>query len=248
MDAYMTRCQECGGGLHSLAELEQHRNSAACSITQLTTTLVRINPTGNEVVARMHSEALRAQDYAEARIILTDGDAKLATDDLVILRRLKKGMEEKRKEYTDPLNAHIKAINDTFKVFMGPILAADATTTEKILDYRHEQERKVAEITEINRLRLEAAQKEAALSGTGEISESVVILESPELPGKTVVTDNGSASTAKIPKFEVEDITLVPAEFLVVDMVALGKQVRAGRRNIPGVRIWVEDSLRVRGK
>ncbi len=209
------------------------------------TALIRVNPTSDELITSMHNEALRTQEYAEARVILTDLDAKLAGDDLVIISKLKKGMDLKLKEYTDPINEHLKTIRDTFKMLMGPVLAADATTREKILAYRHEQERKAREIEEINRLRLEAAQKEAALSGTGEISESVVILESPALPGKTVTTDNGAATTSKIPKFEVIDKNLVPAEFLAVDMVALGKQVRAGRRDIPGVRIWLEDSLRI---
>ena len=213
------------------------------NIENTETAIIRINPASDELVARLHDEALKAQEYAEARVILTDDDTRLATDDLAILARLKKGFEEKQKEYTDPLNANLKTIRDTFRVFMGPLLAADATTREKLLDYRHEQERKAAETEEINRLRMEAARKEMELKG--ELSESVNLIETPLLPAKTVIADNGSASTAKIPKFEVTDKNMVPAEFLIVDMVALGKQIRAGRRDIPGVKIWLEDSLRI---
>ncbi len=209
--------------------------------------LINVNPTNDELIASMHNEALRAQEYAEARVILTDEDAKLAGDDLVIISRLKKGMDAKLKEYTDPINEHLKTIRDTFKMLMGPVLAADATTREKVLAYRQEQERKAREITEINRLRLEAAQKEAALSGTGEISESVVILDAPTLPGKTVTTDNGAVTTRKNWHAKVTDFKVLPDEYKIpnqqmLDMLA--RQIsKNGKPTIPGVEFYQEESL-----
>lgn len=206
---------------------------------------IRVNPVNDPTVKLFQEEALRLQHYAESRIITDDAGVRLATDDLSILSKLKKNIEEKRKEYVGPINEHVKAINDAFKMITGPLEAADATTRGQIMDFRHEQEEKAHKIEEANRLKMEAARLEAEASGTGEIKESIEITPAPPIPAKTVISDTGSATTAKIPKFEVTDKNLVPAEFLVVDMVALGKQVRAGRRDIPGVRIWLEDSLRI---
>jgi hypothetical protein len=213
------------------------------NLTLIDAAIVRINPANDPAVKMLADEASLIQGYATARIIITDADMKLATDDLAILQRLKKSIEEKRKEYTGPINEHLKAVNDAFKTITIPLENADVVTRTKILDYRHIQERRAKEAEEINRLRLEAARKEMELKG--ELTESVVVIEVPQVQPKTVQADNSFSSTVKIPKFEVEDIKLVPVEFLIVDMAALGKQVRAGRRNIPGVRIWMIDSLRV---
>jgi hypothetical protein len=91
---------------------------------------------------------------------------------------------------------------------------------------------------------MEAAQKEAALNN-GEIKESVNLVEVVEAP-KNVIADTGSIGTMKVRKFEVEDITKVPIEYLKVDEVAIGKLVRAGIKGISGIRIWEEDTLKVK--
>ncbi len=52
----------------------------------------------------------------------------------------------------------------------------------------------------------------------------------------------------KIKKWEVEDITKVPGEYLMVDTVAIGKLVRAGIKSISGIRIWEEETLKVSAK
>ena len=209
------------------------------------TAIIKISPDADVFVTQLHDEALKAQAYSEARCIANDADVKMATNDLSILSRLRKGFEEKQKEYTDPLNEHLKAIRDTFKTFMGPLLAADATTREKILAYRHAEEEKARQIEEANRLRMEAAQLEAKASGTGEISESVKVLDVPLPQPKTVYSDAGSAGVSKNWKFEVVDFALLPADYKMVDAVKLGKVIRAGLHEIAGVRIWSEDTLRV---
>ncbi len=90
---------------------------------------------------------------------------------------------------------------------------------------------------------MEAARKEMELKGelTEEIKEVVV----PPPPPAHVHTDVGTLGTAKIRKFEVIDFNLLPNAYKMVDATKLGKVVRAGLDNIPGVRIWTEESLRV---
>ena len=93
---------------------------------------------------------------------------------------------------------------------------------------------------------MEAATKEAALNN-GEIKEAVNLVEIQEVQ-KKVVTDMGSLGTMKVRKFAVEDITKVPAEYLRVVEVAIGKLVRAGIPSIPGIKIWTEETLKVSSK
>lgn len=207
------------------------------------TVAVRIKPETDIQVNQFYAEALKAREYAEARVITTVDDLKPATDDLSLIARLKKAMEDKRKEYVKPLNDHVKTINDAFKTLMEPIETADSITRGKILAFQLKQKLIREEQEKINTLRLEAAKKEMELKG--EISESVNLVEViPEAP-RRVSTDTGSIGQRDHWTFEVLDITLVPAEYLILDSAKVGKVVRAGLRTIPGIRIYNEPILAV---
>lgn len=210
------------------------------------TAVIKINPNLDVKVLALYEQSLKLEQYAKALVISNNDDIKSATNDLSILSNLKKAIEERRKEYVGPINDHLKATNEAFKVFTEPLISADQITRQKILGYRAEQERIRQEQEEINRLRLEAAQKEMALKG--ELTESVELVEiQPEQP-KHIYTDMGTLGTTTIWKFEVVDFTLVPDEYKIVDAIKLGKVVRAGLRSIPGVKIWSEDILKVTAK
>ena len=210
------------------------------------TTALTNRPGADAEAVNKYNEALKLRGYAEKRIILTLEDAKVATDDLSIISRLKKAMEEKRKEYLKPLQEQTKAINDVYKILMEPIEAADRVTREKILSFQAEQGRIRREQEEINRLRIEAAQKEMELKG--EITESVNLVEVlPEAP-KRVSTDMGTVGQRMIRKWEVIDAAQVPEEYKVLDSAKITKVVKAGIPSIPGIRIYEEPILTVNAK
>ena len=130
------------------------------------------------------------------------------------------------------------------QTLMEPIEQADKTTRQKILAFQAEQERIRREQEEINRLRMEAARKDAALHN-GEISESVDLVEVvPEAP-KRVSTDMGTVGQRMIRKWEVIDFSAVPDEFKLIDAGKITKVVKAGIGSISGVRIYEEPILTV---
>ena len=199
---------------------------------------------GEDVEARGYfHEALKLLEYAEARVITTIEDVKLATDDLSVIAKLKKVMENKRKSLLDPLKLQADAIRETYNYLMTPVLEADKITRGKMLAFDTEQRRIRAEQERINALRLEAAQKEMELNG--ELSESVNLVEVAPEPAKSVSTDMGTTRITTIWKWEVIDLSLVPDEYKILDAAKVGKVVRAGLRSIPGIRIYPEESLRV---
>lgn len=208
-----------------------------------TTALVKSPRDDTEVMA-FYTEALGLQEYAEARVITTTEDLKPATDDLIIIAKVKKGMEGKRKGYVVPLQDQVKEFNNAFKILMAPIEEADRITQEKILAYGKEQNRKRAEQEEVNRLRMEAARKEAALNG-GEISESVGLVEVvPEAP-RRVSTEMGTVGQRDSWKYEVIDFTLLPDEYKVPDTAMLNTIAKKhhDQKQIPGVRFYNEPIL-----
>lgn len=210
------------------------------------TAIVKVKPEQDIEVQSFYDQALRLREHSEQRVITTVDDLKPATDDLSIIAKVKKGMEAKRKEYVKPLQEHVKEVNEAFKMLMEPIEIADRTTRGKILTFQQEQERIRREQEEINRKRMEAAEAEMRLKG--ELSEPVNLVEVAPEPAKRVSTEMGTSGVATIWKFEVIDFSLLPDRFKMENATLIGKVVRAGEREIPGVKIWSEDTLRVKAR
>jgi len=213
---------------------------------ELNTALVKVKPEADEAVIALHEQSLKLEQYATALVIANDGDVKSATNDLSIISGLKKAIEEKRKEYTQPINDHLKAVNEAFKAFVEPLTQADKITRTKILDYRAEQDRRRQEAEEIARLEWEAAERKAALTGEPVVVPEVVEA-APEAPDR-YRAEMGTLGKMTLRKWEVVDLSLVPDEYKMVDATKIGKVVRAGIPSIPGIRIWEEETLRVNAK
>jgi len=212
------------------------------------TALIQIKPETNEAIIKLYDEAVKLQRYAEARIIATVEDIKVATDDLSIISRLKRAIEEKKKEYTGPINEHLKAVNDAFKNFTEPLNQADTITRQKILEYRKEQDRIREKQEEINRKRMEAAEEEMRLKG--ELSESVNLVEViPEAPNH-YRTEMGMAGMRDNWKYEVVDFALLPDEYKVPDTAMLNSIAKKHHdtKQIPGVRFFNEPIIAVTTK
>lgn len=213
-----------------------------------TTALVNINPETDIEVQRFYSEALKLKEVALQRVIATVDDLAPATEDLSIIARVKKGLNSKKAEYLQPLKEYRDQVSYAFDTLLDPILQADTCTREKILAFNREQDRKRKEQEEVNRLRMEAAQKEMALNG--ELTESVNLVEVSPIAPNTVRTDMGSAGQRDNWKWEVVDKALVPEEYKIINAGMLTPVVKAskGQLTIPGIRIYNEPSIAVRAR
>ena len=207
------------------------------------TALVKVNPEVDVQVIGYYNEALGLQNWAEAMVIATADYLKPATDDLSVIAKLKKVMEERRKTYLQPFQEHIKEVNEAYRRFMEPVEKADQITRKKILAFQAEQAHIRQEQNEINRLKMEVAKMEVKLKGGP--TEPVDLVEIlPEAPKKTI-TEMGTTSTFKVKKWEVVDFALVPNDLKIIDASKVTKLVKAGVGSIAGIRIYEEDSLRV---
>jgi hypothetical protein len=197
--------------------------------------LILVDPYTDIEVIRFVAEGNQMRDFAEARAILTAEDMKLASADLILIRKLKKAMESRRKDYLEPFQAHVKEVNEAYKVLMAPVEAADKLTGDKMLAYTAEQTRIRQEQERINAERMKLAQDEMKL--TGELTESVNLVEVLPPVSTTTKTDLGSTGLRDHWVFEVENFALLPDEYKIADAVKIGKVVRAGLHSIPGVKI-----------
>jgi len=207
------------------------------------TALIQIEPGMNPDVVNLLEQVMSIKEYADKREIAKPEDVEDATNDLSEIQKLKRAIEEKRKEYTDPLNTHLKDVNNAFKLLSEPLEQANQVTRQKVLAYNAEIERKRQEAEAIEREKLELARRENELSGEHTVDLSPV--DKPEDTPDRVRTGVGMTSKMTIRKWEVLDITQVPPEYLMVDAAKVTKQVKAGIGAIAGIRIYEEPTLRV---
>ncbi len=202
--------------------------------------LILVKPEVNPEIVAFYTQGLDLLRFAETRVIKTNDDLKPANDDLVIIRSIKKEMEERRKEYLKPFQDHVKETNDTYKMLMSPIERADKITADKMMAFDTEQKRKIREAEAIEAEKLAIAKREMELKG--EMTVDLTPVEKPEAVPDRIRTEMGSSGQRDNWKWEVTDMNQVPREYLVVNAGMLTPIVKAskGRINIPGIRIYNE--------
>lgn len=212
------------------------------------TVALQVNPHSDDLVIKLANEALRVWEYAQRMHVNSLNTVKRATEDLNLIASIKKRLEDKRKEFVQPLNQHVKEINDKFKTITGPVIQADNLLRSAITDYNMEQQRLQEDARRAQVLIDEAKQIQDELtSKTGEIFEVLPDIKQPDaMPVHRVETGTGSMTTRMMPQWEVTNLAEVPIEYMIIDAVKVGKLVRAGMSQIPGIRIWYKESIAVR--
>ncbi|MBA7528550.1 hypothetical protein ES705_20737 [subsurface metagenome] len=171
---------------------------------------------------------------AEAIEISDDEEMEIAVSLLGGIATAKKRVEKQRKFFVEPLNQQVRKINELFHSFTDPLLKAERIIKQKVAAYHVERERK--------------AQEEMAKTlAEAQKGDEIVPVILPEQPQRTVRTDTGSATIKKVWTFNVESPALVPEQYKVVDEHRIRAAVASGIREIPGVRIYLEPQVAVRG-
>lgn len=208
------------------------------------TAIIKISPGRDSAVLALMGEGQKLKEFAVCRVIAKDEDLKPAIDDLSLIAKLKKALNEKKAEYVKPIKAYLDAVNTVFAGIMAPLEEADTITRQKITVYRAAIEKARLEAEAINQAKIDLARREEALTGEHTVDLTPVI--APDQV-KKVTTDMGTVSTQKVYKFEVIDKALVPEEYKLVDTAKVGAVVKASKGTIviPGIKIIVDETLRV---
>jgi len=179
--------------------------------------------------------AIRKDDLLEQGSLEIQDETSLihASETLGAIRTFLKKVESVRVFFTKPLNDHLKDINAEFKQITNPLSNLDKQITQKMRVYRQQIEAKRLE--EQTRLDAEAqARQETSL--IPEVIAPIVPAQS-----KSVQTETGKITFMKIRRWELEDISKVPLEYLKLDDAKITAVIKAGG-NIPGIRPWFEET------
>ena len=151
------------------------------------------------------------------------------------VRDTERSIEDKRLEFTAPLNQSLKAINDTFKKLKEPLEQARTLLTNKILGWKKAEAERLFKEEERRR-----KIQEAHLKAGHEVSAPVV-LERPE-------NKIGNTQTRKVWTFRVKEFSKTPDVYKVINQVAVNQSIRDGVRDIPGIDIYQEEQLAIVGR
>ena len=191
--------------------------------------------------------------------IINQAQYEKAGEILKSVKSAYKNVDELRKSMTAPLDDSKKRIMDFFKKPLDVLISAEGAIKKGILAYqqeqeriRVEQERKLAAEAEKKRqealAKAEAARAEGKEAKAEKYEDKAAQVIAPQLA--STVEKMAGISTKKTWKFEVTDEALIPRQYLVPDLVKIGKQVRAVGDTvlIPGIRIYPEETLSVGGR
>jgi hypothetical protein len=187
-----------------------------------------------------------------------------------------KELDGKRRELVDPLNKQVKAVNEYVRSLEAPLLAAEAHVKNQLNAFAFEQEqRRRAEQARIEAerrkaeeelrakqdqervaLQLSQAEDQEALSLFG-VEEEVPTVEQvqveeraqlrEEFDGRKWDADQRRIKNTRMTiRCEIEDVSLVPKEFLIVTLneKAAVAALKAGAK-IPGLKVWEEANVAI---
>ena len=192
-------------------------------------------------------ESERVLEIAKSRVINTLEESQTANNDLALISKLTKLMDDKRKALLAPLKAESDTIRDTYKYLMAPIIEANTVTKSKMLAFDLKQKQIQQEQERINQQRLEAAQAEMNLKG--ELTESVNLVEVVEAP-KRVRTDMGTSFKTDRWKYRIDDINQLSKEFMIPDDAQLSAIAKKhhDKKPVAGVTFYNDPYYTVRTK
>lgn len=211
---------------------------------------VALTPKAGELAEK----AVRLLADAESLTISTTEEYRFAGSLIPHIGTLLAAFRSERMNQTRPLDAAKKAIMDRYASAQEPAENAERIIKKAMLKFRREEE---ARVREEQRIAEEKAEKERQrlekLADRAEDRGDIEKAQAFEQRAATVVAPVAVSDAPKVEgtairkvwKFEVEDASLLPRNFLIPDESAIGAVVRAlkDRHNIPGVRAWAEETI-----
>ncbi len=208
--------------------------------------LIRVAPEKDGAVQALYNEGAKLEKFARARVIATADDLKPLTNDLAIISKLKKALEEKKKEYTGPIKAHLDDFNAKFAQFIAPLLEADRINRAKAKAYDDaiKARRAEAEAIEVDKRAL--AEREAK-HNAGEFTVDLGTTIAPPAAPERTHTEMGTLGKQTVYRWELTDLAQVPAAYMKLNEAAITAAVRSSKGTIiiPGIRVIIDSTIKV---
>jgi hypothetical protein len=149
-------------------------------------------------------------------------------------KQLAKSIDNARKAITDPARKFVNKMNDVAKVFTEKLEQVESIIKAKVAAWKRAQAEKIAKEEESAK----------ALSESLGIEVAAYIVDAP----KNIRGDGAMSYEQTVWRYEIEDESLIPREYLSVDETKIKGVVKAGIRSIPGLKIFSEQKMIIKSR
>jgi hypothetical protein len=171
-------------------------------------------------LAPQRDEAERSLQVIQKLDLTTQARRDSAGNVLAEIRSKIAELEKQRKDLTAPINEAKKRVDALFNVPKEYWQACNVALSERLL----------AAETEAEAAQMKALAAVAEAGGQVETATLMVAHDTPRTPEGLQARTSWS--------FEIEDESKVPDDYWIIDESYIAKRIRAGEREIPGVRIF----------
>ena len=191
--------------------------------------------------------------------IVSEDQLQKAIDLVKLIKQNYKAAEDERKAIVKPFNGGVKAINQRFKEITEPLAHAEKKVKEAITKFQSEleaQRRKEAEERQ-RKIEEEALKKASEAEAEGNVIAAEMAIDKAsrtkvkpqDFRGSQGSLTGAKSSITRRWTFEVEDVRSVCVarpDLLQINSAKVREEIRDGAREIPGLRIYQEESVSVR--
>lgn len=181
----------------------------------------------SQELAPIKAQISKAENAAAALTIKTADDLTTATELLGKIKTVGKMITSKKEAITKPLNEALRNARAFFAPLENAFYNAEQVVKGKMIDYQNAELAKAAKETKKVEEKVEAGKM--TFEKAAEKIEKVT-------PQKNVTTAAGAAQFRTVKEVVVDNETMIPREYLMLDMVKIRKVALAGVA-IPGVRV-----------
>jgi hypothetical protein len=201
----------------------------------------RINNYAKELIAEVPGEITRVKDLILAFQKEEQQKAVQARTDIRIKQLTEIGFVKNQNHYSAEILPGFVITESEITNSEDPQWIAILTTMNGLLE--QEKNKKIAE------LNAKANGADFFGESSDEIEKEVEQVKNTSVPVVNHVPSFGSEKlkgTTKTWTFEIDNLDLVPREYLLVDEVKIREAVREGVRTIPGVKIYQKEGISLR--
>lgn len=162
------------------------------------------------------------EERATGLTITTPEDMKIAVELLSKTNKILDNLTDEKNKVARPLLDAIAAERKRWKPFETALETAVKTIREKMMAYQKEQDAIIAK---------KQAQIVARVEkGTMRVETASTKLANMQDENKTVSTDAGAVQWRTVHKLVIDDVALIPREYLVVNEVAVKEALKNGKQ------------------
>ena len=178
-------------------------------------------------------------------IVIKDDESLLSAGEFrKNIKDLGKKIKEEKEKATKPLNDVLKLVRGWFAPIEENYEKVESIVTTKMQDYQREVKAKRDKAEAEAQAKIDEAKRELEAGNISEKQAEKVIAKTETKLEKApeVITKSSSFHTRKIPKCRIVNPSLIPQKYLVIDEVAVRKDVLKGIE-VPGAEYYEEETM-----